>query len=89
MEKTTFDLQRLCHWGVDKALAMGEARTGLPLGEIISPIAKQAITSLALAPLEIDPITMILGKLVLAGIDRQAKISQARREQDAGRTRDS
>lgn len=80
MESTKFDLASFCKWGVDKALEHGTTKTGLPLGEIVSPVANHLISQIALAPIDIDPYTMMLGKLILAGMDRTRKIQEANKE---------
>lgn len=83
MESTKFDLAKFCQWGVDKALEHGTTKTGLPLGEIISPVANHLLSQMALAPIDIDPYTMMLGRLIIAGMDRTRKIEEARSKQDA------
>lgn len=78
MEKASFDLPALCKWGVDKALEHGEVKTGLPLGEVVSPLAYGLIKSLGIEPLAIDPVLFLMGRLVIAGMDKQKKLVEAK-----------
>lgn len=80
MDKTTFDLQKFAEWGVQQALAHGEKKVGIPLGEIVAPVASSLLSTLTLQPIEVDPIMMMMGRLVIAGIDRQKKIREAKND---------
>ena len=78
MNNSTFDLKGLVNWGVDKAVSLSEQKTGLPLGELIKPMANAAITSMGIQAVEIDPIIYMMGRLAYMGIERQKKITEAR-----------
>lgn len=79
MESTKFDLAKFCQWGVDKALEHGANKTGLPLGEIVSPVANHILSQMVLTPIDVDPIVMMMGRLVIAGMDRNRKIEEAKK----------
>lgn len=83
MEKATFDLAGLCGWAVDKAVGHLEKKSELPLGELLTPLAKGAIQNWGVTTaLEIDPMIVVMGRIVMAGMDQQRK-----RTENANRTR--
>lgn len=86
-EKITFDLAGLCGWAAEQAIKQAEQRTGIgSLGELLTPMAKQAIQNAGIASaLEIDPMIMLAGRVVLAGMDAQKKRTESRRMADATR----
>ncbi len=71
MEKGTFDLAGLCDWAIAKAMSHAEAKTSLPLGELLTPLAKGVVRNYLPASLELDPMMVSLGKIVMAGMDQQ------------------
>jgi hypothetical protein len=71
MEKGTFDLKGLCDWAIAKAVSHAETKTSLPLGELLTPIASNLVKQHLPASLEIDPMMMSFGKIVIAGMEQQ------------------
>lgn len=78
MDKASFDLPALVKWGVDKALGHLDGQTGLPLSENLGPLANGLIGSLGIQAIDVDPYMYAMGRLVVAGLDRQKKINEAR-----------
>lgn len=75
--KATLDLAGLCGWAVEKAVKHAEEKTSLPLGELITPMAQRVIQNAGIATaLEIDPMIIVMGRIVLAGMDAQKKRTQ-------------
>lgn len=75
MENASFDLEGLVKWGVNKALDHGQTLTGLPIGELSSH-AMGFVETLGIPTIEIDPLMLTLGKLVLAGLQKQQAIAK-------------
>lgn len=90
-EKASFNLPGLLNWGMDKAIEHAEKKTELPLkglGDLVKPLANGVLTSLGIQAIEIDPIMYAMGKVVVAGMERQKRIDLARREQDVSQQGD-
>lgn len=84
MEKTSIDLAGIAKFAVGLAVKKAEEITELPLGNLFNPLVEEGVKKLGLRMMEIDPITLALGKVMIAGMDRQRKLEQARRD-DASR----
>lgn len=83
MEKGTFDLAGLCDWAIAKAVSHAEAKTSIPLGELLTPLASSLVKQHLPASLEVNPMMMSLGKIVIAGMEQQklrTKQAEARKQ---------
>lgn len=89
MENASFDLAGLCKWGVDKALGHLDGRTGLPISENLGPLANNLIGALGIQAVDVDPYMYAMGRLIIAGMDRQRKIQQVRSQANDSIPRES
>jgi hypothetical protein len=83
MQKATFDLPGLLNLGLENAIKKAEEKTSLEgLGDLVKPLANGLLTSMGIQAIEINPIMFAMGRIVYSGMQRQAAINKARREQD-------
>lgn len=59
------------------AIEHAEKKTSMEFAPLVNPIMERTISELGLGIIEIDPIFMGLGKVVVSGIVRQRAIAEA------------
>lgn len=73
----SFDLAGLGRLLGKLAIEHAEKKTSMEFAPLVNPIMEKAIDHFGLGIIEIDPIFMGLGKVVVSGIARQRAISEA------------